>query len=94
MFQEGSGMARSEFQLDPSGTSWRKGYGDSKQKGQRRGDCGVQKAEAKAEAREGQRGGLLEVESSAGDGRCQRDAQPAFPPGTVAPSCLSRCAKA
>lgn len=66
MFQVGNGMARSEFQLDPSGTSWRKGYGNRREKGQSRGDCGVQGAEAKAEAKEGQRGGLQEVKSSAG----------------------------
>lgn len=65
MFKEGGSMARSEFQVDPSGTTWRKGYGYSKHKGQRRGDCGVQGTEAKAEARQVQGGGLQEVESSA-----------------------------
>lgn len=36
--KKGSGMARSEFQLYFSGTSWRKSYQNRKQKAQERGD--------------------------------------------------------
>lgn len=55
-------MPRSEFQLYPSGMSWRKGYQDRKQKGQERDP--EDKAGAKTGTEERASGEIQEVECS------------------------------
>lgn len=60
--EEGSGMARSEFQLYPSEMSWRKDYQERKQKDQERDP--ENKAGAKTGTEERASGEIQEVEGS------------------------------